>query len=167
MLHLTSRRYAEGLRPQKTIATGFLRATRRLPSTGWIVAATLGVCGALVLGSSLPKDASKTAGCVINHGRPARWIHTHRTFLGIPQLSHMAVLQVRADPARMFLARKLSPKHLPRGGSLPFIYLGDAGGRDFVFDLRQKRTLQIPDNMVFVVTKPFRHHCHWWDYPNP
>ena len=89
VLLLTSKRYGEPL------------PTRRLPSNGWIVGITLGVCGALVLGGSLPRDAKKTAGCVIDHRRPVRWVHTHRTFLGIKSLSHIAVLQARADPAQM------------------------------------------------------------------
>ena len=152
VLLLTSKRYGEPL------------PTRRLPSNGWIVGITLGVCGALVLGGSLPRDAKKTAGCVIDHRRPVRWVHTHRTFLGIKSLSHIAVLQARADPAQMFPASNLSPQSLPRGsGPARFIYLGAAGGRDFVFDLRQRRTLQVPDGSVVIATRPTR-HCHWWDY---
>ncbi|SRR6266536_1935966 len=139
--------------------------TRRLPSAGWIVAVTLIVCGAQILAGSLPRDAKKTAACVIDHRLPVRWVHTHRTFFGIPGLSHLSVLQVRADPAQMFLARNLAPKDLPSGGPTQLIYLGDSGGRDFVFDLQQRRTLQIPDGTVVVVTRPAR-HCHWWDYRN-
>jgi hypothetical protein len=139
--------------------------TRRLPSATWIVGGTLIICGAQILGGSLPRDAKKTAACVIDHRLPVRWVHTHRTFFGIPGLSHVSVLQVRADPAQMFLTRNLAPKDLPSGGPTQLIYLGDSGGRDFVFDLRQRRTLQIPDGTVVVVTRPAR-HCHWWDYPS-
>ena len=152
---LTSRRYAP--------------MTPRLNwlSTGWIVTLTLSVCGAHVLAGSLPRDARKTAACVVDHGLPVRWVHTHRTFLGIPSLAHIAVLQVRADPARMFLAGNLSPRHLPSGHGLPaLVYLGASGGRDFLFDLDRHRTLQIPDGTVVVVTHPAR-HCHWWDYRAP
>jgi hypothetical protein len=133
-------------------------------SIGWIVTVLLSVCGAHVLAGSLPRDARKTAACVIDHHRPVRWVHTHRTFFGIPSLAHIAVLQVRADPAHMFVASKLSPQHLPSGnGSPALIYLGDAGGRDFVFDLDRRRTLQVPDGTMVIVTRPAR-HCHWWDY---
>lgn len=138
-------------------------ASRRLPGTPWIVAAVLTVGGALVLAGSLPRDARKTARCVINHGLPVRWIHTHRTFFWIDGLSHNAVLQARADPAQMFLARKLAPKRLPHRGPLRFVYLGDAGGRDFVFDRTQRETLQIPDGSIVIVTR-HDHHCHWWEY---
>lgn len=133
-------------------------------STGWIVTLTLSVCGAHVLAGSLPRDARETAACIVDHGLPVRWVHTHRTFLGISSLAHIAVLQVRADPARMFLAGKLTPRHLPSGrGFPPLVYLGASGGRDFVFDLDGRRTLQVPDGTVVVVTHPAR-HCHWWDY---
>ncbi len=142
---------------------GGRKLTRRLPSASWIVGATLIVCGAQILAGSLPRDAKRTATCVIDHRLPVRWVHTHRTFFGIPSLSHLSVLQVRADPAQVFLARNLAPKNLPSGGPTQLIYLGDSGGRDFVFDLRQQRTLQIPDSTVVVVTRPAR-HCHWWDY---
>jgi hypothetical protein len=164
VLLLTGKRYAERLRRDK-VDLRFLGAIRRLPRTSWIVGTTLGVCGALVLGGSLPRDAKRTAGCVIDHKLPVRWVHTHRTFFGIPSLSHTAVLQVRADPAQISLSSKFSPQNLPRrnGGPTRFIYLGDAGARDFVFDLRQRRTLQIPDSSIVVMTKPAR-HCHWWDY---
>jgi hypothetical protein len=65
----------------------------------------------------------------------------------------------------MFSVRRLSPKSLPRrtsnAGSL--VYLGNAGGRDFVYDTEQGQTLQIPDSSVVIATKPGP-HCHWWEY---
>jgi hypothetical protein len=140
-------------------------ATRRLPSVGWIVGTTLIACGALIFAGSLPRDAKATALCVIDHRLPVRWVHTHRTFFWISSLSHVAVLQVRADPAQMFLTSKLSPRSLPSGGVARFIYLGDSGGRDFIFDPRERRTLQIPDGSIVVETRPAR-HCHWRDYPS-
>jgi hypothetical protein len=176
VLLLTSKRYADGLRRQDLSASRaappkpgftqrFLRATSQLPRTAWIVAVVLAVGGALVLGGSLPRDARRTADCVIDHHQPVRWVHTHRTFLWIGSLSHMAVLQARADPAQMFSVRRLSPKSLPRrtsnAGSL--VYLGNAGGRDFVYDTEQGQTLQIPDSSVVIATKPGP-HCHWWEY---
>jgi hypothetical protein len=149
-LLLTGRRYG-------------VSASRRLPGTPWIATAVLTLGGALVLAGSLPRDARKTARCVIDHRLPVRWVHTHRTFFWIDGLSHNAVLQARADPAQMFLARKLSPKRLPHRGPARFVYLGDAGGRDFVFDRAQRETLQIPDGSVVIVTR-HDHHCHWWEY---
>jgi hypothetical protein len=141
-----------------------LRGGRRGPSTRWIVAALLAAGGALVLGGSLPRDARKTADCVISRDEPVRWVHTHRTFLGIPSLSHMAVLQVRADPSEAFRASKLSPKDLPGpiGGRPSLVYLGSANSRDFIYDRRRGQTLQVPAGLLVLATKPGP-HCHWWE----
>lgn len=159
VLLVTSKRYADGLGDR--LAPRFVRATRRLPSTGWIVGTTLGVCGALVLSGSLPRDAKKTARrCLVFHDQPVRWIHTHRTFFGVGNLNHMAVLQVRADPARI-LSPDLETQQLK--GSKRLVYLGAAGGRAFVFDREERRTLQIPDSSVVIVTRHAR-HCHWWTF---
>jgi hypothetical protein len=164
VLLVTSKRYAESLgsgAERDPRAAQFVRATRRLPSTGWIVGTTLGFCGALVLSGSLPRDAKKTARrCLIFHDQPVRWIHTHRTFFGVGNLSHMAVLQVRADPVRMF-SPDLSDEKFK--GRKRLVYLGNSGGRDFVFDREQRRTLQIPDNSVVIATRHAR-HCHWWTF---
>ena len=159
VLLLTGKRYARLSHPP-----GALRAARRLPRARWIVAALLAAGGALVLGGSLPRDAKKTAECVISRNEPVRWVHTHRTFLGIPSLSHMAVLQVRADPAQLFLASRLSPTNLPRsiGDRAPVVYLGSANSRDFVYDRRQGQTLQVPAGLLVLVTRPGP-HCHWWE----
>ena len=79
-------------------------------------------------------------------------------------LSHMAVLQVRADPAQLFLASRLSPTNLPRsiGDRAPVVYLGSANSRDFVYDRRQGQTLQVPAGLLVLVTRPGP-HCHWWE----
>jgi hypothetical protein len=139
-----------------------LASIKRVPSTGWIVTTTLVICGALVLSGSLPKDARTTVRrCLVERNLPVRWIHTHRTFFWGGNLNHMAVLQVRADPAQMLSPGDLSNETLP--GSKRLVYLGDAGGRAFVFDREQRRTLQVPDGDVVVATKPAR-HCHWWHF---
>jgi hypothetical protein len=166
ILLVTSKRYAKGLGSERSFEARhrrslrrFVRATQRLPSTGWIVGTTLGVCGALVLAGSLPRDAKKTARrCVIFRDQPVRWIHTHRTFFGLGSLSHMAVLQVRADPVRMF-----SPDHSQEllTGHERLVYLGDARGHAFVFDRERRRTMQVPDNSVVIETWHAA-HCHWW-----
>ena len=156
VLLLTSKRYSVSQRPE------ILRAISRLPSTAWIVTATVVVCGALVLSSSLPQDARMTVKrCLIEHDLPVRWIHTHRTFFWGGNLNHMAVLQVRADPAQILSPGDYSKQGLK--GSRRLVYLGDAGGHDFVFDRERRRTLQLPDNSVVIATKPAP-HCHWWHF---
>jgi hypothetical protein len=157
------RRHQTPLR-KKRRAVSVLGVAHRIPNAGWIVAALLIAGGALVLGGSLPRDAKKTAGCVISRDEPVRWIHTHRTFFGIASLSHMAVLQVRADPSQMLLAGKLSPENLPRpiGDRPPLVYLGSANRRDFIYDREDRQTLQVPDGSVVLVTTPGP-HCHWWE----
>jgi hypothetical protein len=167
VLLVTAKRYAKALGSEGSydprrngLAASFVRATNRVPSTGWIVAIALSFSGALALAGSLPRDAKTTAqACLIVHDRPVRWIHTHRTFFGAGNLNHMAVLQVRADPARMFSPGDLSRERLT--GSRRLVFLGDAGGHDFVFDRKHHRTLQIPDNSVVIATS-HAHHCHWW-----
>jgi hypothetical protein len=169
VLLVTAKRYAKALGsegrydPRRNgLTASFVRATNRVPSTGWIVAIALSFCGALVLAGSLPRDAKATARrCVIFHDQPVRWIHTHRTFFGVGNLNHMAVLQVRADPARLFPQSDPSREQLK--GSRRLVYLGDAGGHDFVFDRKQRRTLQIPDTSVVIATRHAR-HCHWWNF---
>jgi hypothetical protein len=169
VLLLTAKRYAKALGSEGSydfrrnrLEASFVRATNRVPSTGWIVAIALSFSGALALAGSLPRDARTTARlCLIVHDRPVRWIHTHRTFFGVGNLNHMAVLQVRADPARMFWAKDLSKE--PLTGFRRLVYLGDAGGRDFMFDRKQQRTLQIPDSSVVIATSHAR-HCHWWRF---
>jgi hypothetical protein len=135
-------------------------AALRLPGTRWIVAGLVTAVGALVLGGSLPDDATQTAYCALKHPtEPVRFVHTHRT---LPFLAHIGVLRVRADPVELAWVDGTSHVPLPRQ---PLVYLGDAGGRVFVSSVSQCDTAQLPEGSVVLTTKPNATHCHWWRYP--
>lgn len=133
-------------------------AGRRLPSVRWIVASLMVVIGVLILGRSLPADATSTAQCIKQHpGKPVRFVHTHRTF---PWFEYAAILRVRADPARIIWIGSPPPDFPPRG--TPFIYLGESGSRAFMYQPGARRTLQVPEPDIVLITRPGEKHCHWW-----
>jgi hypothetical protein len=134
---------------------GLVRAARRLPRPWWIGGLLTAAISALVLGGSLPQDARATARCAITRNEPVRFVHTHRT---LPFLPHISVLRVRADPARVDWVDGGGKIDLP---APPLVYLGDAGGRYFVYSIARNRTIQIPDGSVVLTTIP-RAHCHYW-----
>ncbi len=129
------------------------------PPTAWFIAVAAIAVGANALWASLPYDATRTARCALAFpNEPVRFVHTHRRFLW---LDHMSVIRVRADPVRVEELNGQRPPWLPTGDLL---YLGDAGGRDFIYAESRRSTLQIPDGSVLVLTTPHEQHCHWWEH---
>ena len=172
---LASKRYADDPRRQDSqpreqrqrngLARRFLAATSDSPSTAWIVAAVLTVGGALVLGGSLPRDARKTADCVIDRRQPVRWgPYAPDVPLDRQSESHGRAPSASRSGADVLGAQAVGeslPRRTSNAGSL--VYLGNAGGRDFLYDTKQGRTLQVPDSSVVIATEPGP-HCHWWKY---
>jgi hypothetical protein len=159
----TAKRYADDVptaapSQHETATGGVLRTARRLPSARWIAGTLMTVIGALVLGGSLPQDARATAHCAITRNEPVRFVHTHRT---LPLLDHISVLRVRADPA---VIRPLNPGSSVALPKARLVYLGDTGGRYFMFSPATGRALQIPDSSVVLTTIPSDRHCHYWQH---
>lgn len=182
VLLLSTKRYAGHLgrltgrrtRPRRAAsmqaaARVVLFAGHRQPSAGWIVVPLIAFCCAVTLWQSLPIDARRTAYCARNNPDEAvRFIHTHRT---LPLLRHIPVLRVRTDPASIIWTGGGSAAELPSPlgekpperfpSHAPLIYLGNAGGRVFVYVKEDCKTLQVAESSVALVTKPAA-HCHWW-----
>jgi hypothetical protein len=131
-------------------------------SSAWVIALAAICVGAGTLFASLPGDAKKTARCAIAFPRePVRFVHTHRKLFWF---DHMGVIRVRTDPVEVkgMDGEKPRPAWLPAGR---LIYLGNAGGRDFVYARSRHQTLEIPDgSVVLLITKTKKPHCHWWKH---
>jgi hypothetical protein len=158
---LTARRYADQPKEPATVFDATFAPLRRLPGAGWIVAALMTAVGTLVLASSLPVDAELTARCAIaNPTLRVGFVRTHRTFPGV---RHLPVLRVRADPAAALPTEKAQPGPLSakRPSSYPFIYLGNASGRYFLYAVKARQTLEMPDSDVVVLRSPLVKSCQW------
>jgi general stress protein CsbA len=130
-------------------------------SSAWVIALAAIAVGAGTLFASLPGDAKKTAQRAIAFpNEPVRFVHTHRKLFWF---DHMGVIRVRTDPVevRAMDGEKARPTWLPSGR---LIYLGNAGGRDFVYAPSRHQTLQIPDGSVVLLTKSNKQHCHYWKH---
>ena len=140
--------------PSEPRPTSTLVQIGRSIGQSWGIILGMAVIGSgLELNGSLPSDAAKAADCVVRRDAPVRAIRTHRH---LPWLGHLGVLSIRADPATLEWVVN-APKAMPERRRV--IYLGEANGTTFVFDVARNHALRVPTADVLILIPRHRKAC--------